>query len=68
MGMTVEQITKYGRESKECMITEYELVLHVTRLLCVLLFGGLFKGHFGNIGKIGQPHPYATVRLIFMVR
>ena len=43
MGMTVEQITKYGRESKECMITEYELVLHVTRLLCVLLFGGLFS-------------------------
>ena len=24
MGMTVEQITKYARESKESMITEYE--------------------------------------------
>ena len=28
----------------------------------------LFKGHFGKIGKTGQPHPYTTARLIFLVR
>ena len=28
----------------------------------------LFKSDFGKIGKIGQPHPYTTARLIFLVR
>ena len=27
----------------------------------------LFKGDFGKIRKIGQPHPYTTARLIFLV-
>ena len=27
----------------------------------------LFKGDFGKNGKIGQPHAFATARLIFLI-